>query len=441
VPPRRPEPAGRRAALVTAALAAPAFVAACAVPDGGLFRAARFRDVHVYQGYAESLLHGALPYRDVFVEYPPGAFAVFLPPTAFGAAHYNAAFKALMALCGGATILLVALVLAELGATRGRMFAVVALLALSPIALGPISLNTYDAWPALLTVGALYLLLLGRDLWAFGVLGLAVSAKVYPLVLVPLACVYVWRRAGPRRTALATFVLVAVAAAVVVPFAAYDLDGVASSFRAQASRGLQVESLGASLLLVLDRLGAYDADVVRTTGVAGRNLAGSVPAAVAAATLVLEAAAVAAVWLLYARARDARAQLPIAFAAAAAGFLAFTKVFSPQYLVWLVPLVVLVGGAAGIAAVLLTALSLVLAQVWFFHYHALFGLGWPTWLLLVRDLAVVALFAVLAGALARAQPRRWKIRIPSRSKTSRHSGLRRSQESWTAVGKGASRST
>jgi len=31
----------------------------------------------------------------VFVEYPPGAFAVFLPPTAFGSDHYNAAFKCL----------------------------------------------------------------------------------------------------------------------------------------------------------------------------------------------------------------------------------------------------------------------------------------------------------------------------------------------------------
>ena len=174
-------------ALRAALVAIPVYLAACAVPDGGLFRAARFRDVHVYQGYAEKLLHGSLPYRDVFVEYPPGAFAVFVPPTAFGADHYNAAFKALMALCGTATIVLVALVLVELGASRRRIWVGVGLLAVSPVALGPISLNTYDAWPALLTVFALWLLLRGRELSAFGVLGLAVSAKVYPLVLVPLA--------------------------------------------------------------------------------------------------------------------------------------------------------------------------------------------------------------------------------------------------------------
>jgi len=421
-----------RPALRAALVAIPVYLGACAVPDGGLFRAARFRDVHVYQGYAEKLLHGTLPYRDIFVEYPPGAFAVFLPPTALGASHYNAAFKTLMALCGIATLVLVVLVLAELGASTRRIAVGAGLFAFSPLALGPISLNTYDAWPALLSLLALWLLLRDHDLAGFGVLGLAVSAKVYPLVLVPLAAWFVWRREGTRRTVLAVAVLVAVAAAVLAPFAAYAPHGVFESFRSQATRGLQIESLGASVLLVLDRLGAYHARIVETTGVAGRDLAGGSADAVAAALLALEALAVAAVWALYARSRDLRGRLPLGFAAAVAGFLAFTKVFSPQYLVWLLPLVVVAGGPVALA---LATAALVLAQVWFFHYGALFRLEWPVWLLLARDLAMVALYVALAAPLAR-----WKIRIPSRSKTSRHSGLPRSHDSWTAVGKGASRS-
>ena len=421
-----------RLALRAALVAIPVYVAASSVPDGGLFRAARFRDVHVYQGYAQKLLDGALPYRDLFVEYPPGAFVAFLPPAAFGEANYNGAFKALMALCGVATIVLAALVLAELGASTRRVAVAVALLALSPLALGPISLNTYDAWPALLTVLALWLLLRSSNVLAFGVLGLAITAKVYPVVLVPLAVTLVWRQAGPRRAAVALGALAAVVAAAAAPFAAYAPHGVLESFRSQAERGLQIESLGAALLLALDRLGLYDAQVVQTTGVAGRNLAGGTADAVAAALLACEAAALVAVWFLYARADDLRGRLPLAFAAAVAGFLAFTKVFSPQYLVWLLPLVVVAGGPVAVA---LAAAAVVLAQVWFFHYAELFQLGWPVWLLLARDLAVLTLYAVLVTALAR-----WKIKIPSRSKTSRHSGLRRSQESWTAVGNGASRS-
>ena len=174
---------------------------------------------------------------------------------------------------------------------------------------------------------------------------------------------------------------------------AYAPHGVFESFRSQAERGLQVESLGASFLLLLDRLGLYDAQVVRTTGVAGRNLAGG--SAGRGRGGQPRARGARGRHRLGRSTRGfgtARARLPLAFAAAVAGFIAFTKVFSPQYLVWLVPLVVLVGGAAGVAAIALAAAPLVLAQVWFFHYGALFRLEWPVWLLLARDLVLVALY-------------------------------------------------
>ena len=191
------------------------------------------------------------------------------------------------------------------------------------------------------------------------------------------------------------------------------------------------------MLLVADRLGVYNAKVVETTSVAGRNLSGSLPDALSTASLVLEALAVALVWVLYARARDERARLPLAFAAAVAGLLAFTKVFSPQYLVWLVPLVVIAGSSRGGRADRRLA-------------PARPGLVLPLPRALpdrVADLAPARaqrprggdLRGARRGACARSA-RRWKTRIPSRSKTSRQSGLRRSQESWTAVGKGASRS-
>ena len=63
-----------------------------------------------------------------------------------------------MTLCGVAAILLVALVLVELGASRRGSHVAVGLLALSPIALGPVSLNTYDALAARSLHGARALL-------------------------------------------------------------------------------------------------------------------------------------------------------------------------------------------------------------------------------------------------------------------------------------------
>jgi hypothetical protein len=101
-----------------------------------------------------------------------------------------------------------------------------------------------------------------------------------------------------------------------------------------------------------------------------------------------------AVWL-YWRGRDEPYRRAVSFAAAIAGFLAFTRFFSPQYLVWLLPFVVLLGPAAWA----LTATALVLAQVWFFHYGDVFALGGYVWLVLLRDLVVLALFGLAALAL------------------------------------------
>jgi uncharacterized membrane protein len=368
------------------------YVAACAVPDGGLLRAARFRDVHLYGGFAHSVFAGQVPYRDFFMEYPPGALAVFLPPQVFGSEHYNAAFKSLMALCGAATIVVLALLLVRLGATRRRLWAALALFALSPIALGPISLNTYDAWPAFLTVAALALLLAALPVAALAVLGLAFAAKVYPLVLLPPALVYVVRTAGRRAAAWSAAAFAAVAAVVIVPFLGLAPHGLVQSFRAQAARALQVESLFGSLLGVADRLGWYSAHVVHRTGHAiSYDLTGTLPRVLAGVSSVLQVVAVALVAWLYARGRDEPQRLAFAFAGAVTGFLAFTRFFSPQYMVWLLPLVVLLEPLEWA----LTAAALVLAQAWFFHYGDVFSLGRHIWLVAVRDLLLVALFAVL----------------------------------------------
>jgi hypothetical protein len=415
------------------ALAAPVFLLACAVPDGGLFRAERYRDVHLYGIYADGFFRGELPYRDVFVEYPPGAFAVFMPPAVLPGGAYNAAFKTLMALCGIAALFAVVLVLVTIGARARRVYAAAALFALSPLAVGPISLNTYDLFPAALTVGALAALIRRRDYLAFGLLGLAVTAKLYPLVLVPLAAMYLWAHAGRERALRALGVLAAVVLVVMLPFAILAPHGLWDSFHAQSSRGLQIESLGSALLLAAHQLGFYEATVVHgTTGAATRDLAGSLPDALATITSLLQLVAVAAVWLLFARGPRNAERLLIASAAAVAGFLVFNRFVSPQYVVWLIPLVLLVPGRAGIAAVAIVAASLVLAQIWFFHYSHVFQLEGITWLIVLRDVALLALYVLLALRL--------KTSTPSSEKTSRQSGSRRSAARSIAVANGSHRS-
>jgi uncharacterized membrane protein len=338
-----------------------------------------------------------------------------------------------MALCGLAALFAVILALLSLGVRGRRLYGAAALFALSPLAVGPISLNTYDLWPAALTVGALAALLRRRELLASGLLGLAVTAKLYPLVIVPPALLYVWVGVGRRRALQSLALLVGVVLLVVLPFAVLAPGGLWDSFHAQMARGLQIESLGAALLLAAHRLGFYDATVVHgATRAASRDLAGSLPDALATLLSVLQLVAVALVWIVFVRRGPTAERLVLASAAVVAAFLVFNRFISPQYLVWLIPLVLLLPGRTGLAALGLLACSLVLGQIWFFHYRDVFALDRIVWLVVARDAALLALYILLLARL--------NTSTPSSENTSRHWGLRRSRASPCAVARGSQRS-
>jgi uncharacterized membrane protein len=220
-------------------------------------------------------------------------------------------------------------------------------------------------------------------------------------VLIPPAAIFVWRTRGRPLALRALGTFAGVSVLFVVPFLVLAPHGLAQSFRAQAARSLQVESLGGSMLAVADRLGLYTATVVHRTGHAiSYDLVGSLPETLAVLSSIAQALAVLAVAWFYLRGRDDPRRLAVAFAASIAGFLAFTRFFSPQYLVWIVPFALLLEPAEWV----LTAAALVLAQVWFFHYRDVFSLGGYVWLVLVRDLLVLALFALALVRLRRSAP-------------------------------------
>lgn len=209
-----------------------------------------------------------------------------------------------MGVCGAVMVVLVVATLAAVGAGRTRLFAAAAFAGLAPLALGPVVLTRFDLWPAMLTAGVLAALAGGRSRIGFGVLGLAAAAKIYPLVLLPLALVYVARRRGAREAVVCLVVLTAVLAVVLVPFAILAPDGLVNSFERQTGRPLQIETLGASILLAAHQLGWYAPTVVDSFG--SQNLAGGLPDALATAETALQILAVVGVWVLFATARGGR---------------------------------------------------------------------------------------------------------------------------------------
>jgi hypothetical protein len=133
--------------------------------------------------------------------------------------------------------------------------------------------------------------------------------------------------------------------AVFLPFVVLSPHGVWHSLTTQTSRPLQIETLGSGVLLVLHAVAGVGVTMQSSHG--SQNLAGSGPDALAVLQTIAQAAAVIAVWIWFTRGPADRDRLVRAFAAAVCAFIAFGKVLSPQFLIWLVPLVPLVRGRRG----------------------------------------------------------------------------------------------
>jgi uncharacterized membrane protein len=375
------------------------FLLCCLVTRGGLLDHHRYGDVGLYGHYAHEMTSGHWPYRDFYDVYPPLAqplfFFVRVLPGPFATS-----FKWTMALCGAAALVLL------VRAMRGSFLRVVVaagVVAVSPLVIGPVFLNTYDLFPALLTIAAALAFLHERERTTYILLGLAVAAKVFPVVLLPLALIETWERGGRDavRRALAWFAGVLVL--VHLPFAVMGPGGLRFSYWVQLKRGLEVESLGGGILLVLHRLGLHSV-TLRDTAAGSRDAVGTLPDALAVISSVAVVAAVLYVAWVYLGGRRDRL---LACAAAVTAFVAFNKVLSPQYVIWLLPLV----PAAGIVAsgVLVVVLALTRAE-WnrFVLPHGSVQ-HWGdvlSWWILARDLVLVALFALLTLKLrAGARPR------------------------------------
>jgi hypothetical protein len=397
--------APRRFTELAAVAAAGLFLASWGVLHTVWYDDGEIVDIPVYESYGNAIEDGSVPYRDIRPEYPPGAIPVFALPALVSDDEkgFRNAFEWLMAGCGVATVLLTAVALAGFRATRPRIVAVLALTACFPLLLGSVVLTRFDLWPAALVAGALAALVHDRGRVGFGVLGAAVAVKLYPAVLVPLALAYVWRRQGRREALICLGVLAVVVALVFLPFVVLAPSGVAHSIGRQLSRPLQIESLGSALYLAAHHL--LGVDVAMRSGSGSQNLHATGTGVAAVLLSLLQIGVLVWIWLR----RPGTAEELVRWSAAAlVAFVALGKVLSPQFLIWLVPVVPLVAGLRGLRASMLLAGALVLTQLWFpSRYWDLareLDLA-PSLLVLARDLVLVALLVVLLRDTRRAPAR------------------------------------
>jgi uncharacterized membrane protein len=367
-------------------------VAACSLPNVGLWDTEGKADTGLYSLYGNRIVDGKLPYRSGFsMEFPPGAIPALAVPALPGS-HYVSWFKAFALLCG------IAAIGAIVYARPRRPYRAVLLAGVAPAALGPIALNSFDLWPAALAAWAVALTVRGHARWGLALLGAATAAKLYPVLLAPALLAYI----APRERMRAAAAGAAVVVAVFAPFAALAPGGLKESLRVQATRGLQVESLGGSLLGVAHRLGA-GFHVVESHSPFSFDIGGTAATVLGTVLSLFVLVAVFLAWRALERGPIDRERTFRAVAAIAVAFVAFAKVLSPQYLLFLVPLVPLVDSVAASAGLLL---ALGLTQVWARFPEPFLDtvhLGGRIWVVLARNLVLVALYVLLLRGLRRSR--------------------------------------
>jgi Glycosyltransferase family 87 len=388
----------RRAALPAAALLIAGWAMTLWIAP---WNGERVNDLFVYRTFAEPLLAGGLPYRDVAFEYPPlAAPAIALPGLAgTGEEAFRWAF-ALWTL--GAAMAVVLLCGALARATGGDARRAMLAAALMPVLLGALVRTHFDLFPVALLLAGLLLLIRDRPRAGLAVLGLGAMTKAFPLVAVPVALAWLVAR-GERRAAWQGALACAAVIGVVAGAAlAASPGGALDAVRYHLDRPVQVESSPALVLLGLDAVGAGEA-----TSVASHRSDGLLhPASDAVASLFVTAL-VALVALLAAAAgrRPEPRQLVLAALAACTAFALLGKVLSPQFLIWVVPLGALAFAWRMHALAAAVALAALLTHIEFpARYFDVVARETPAIALVAaRNLA---LFAVLVLGLRELQLRR-----------------------------------
>lgn len=246
------------------------------------------------------------------------------------------------------------------------------LIAASPIVLATGLIN-WDLLAVMLTSLALWAWSRRLPVVSGGLLGLAFAAKFYP-ILVLLAITLLCLRAGRYRAAGQAWAAALVAwLAVNVPIMVAAWDGWSEFWTRNAERGADLGSIWYVLKLV---------------GV-------SVPALSAVSFLLMAAAGIGIAWLVMRAPRRPRvAQVALLLLVV---FLVFNKVYSPQYALWLLPLVVLARPRPADLAVWTAAELIYFVSIWGF-LQGLLGPGsnpqWLYWLAVMLRCYVQLWFAM-----------------------------------------------
>lgn len=301
-------------------------------------------DTALYATYAERMAHGLLPYRHFEAEYPPLAMALLFAVRVvvpFGV-PYKIGFVLLMA----AGDLMQKHALAKTFVERPLRFWLAC--AIGTAWLLPVYYNHFDVAPAMCCAMAMVGWMRAPNEWRGWLwLAAAIGLKAVPLVLVPVG-VWICRARGARISDVAQGMSLC-ATLVAVPMLLAGLLCGPKAFEwwwFHQARGLHAASSYAAMAYAVH---GFVAALPAQSTFGSLQLQGATAAQIAKQTPVVTASLCALPWLLWWPHRDktefVAGGLRLSCAMVCALLLG-NKVFSPQYMAWLLPMTLALGASA-----------------------------------------------------------------------------------------------
>ena len=301
-------------------------------------------DLDFYFDYVRRAASGQVPYVEFPIEYPPAAWFVMRAPATTDWVTYVHRFAWIATAFEIAAFGLFLLIARRVAPRRFWILAATYVIATTLLR---------EFVPTRLDTGLLFLLMLwawltlapaaetsgGRRALSYAVLGLATSFKIAPALMLPFAIVHDWRRVRTtEHWSLPLWFAVGLAA----PFVALwpTTGGASLSFLTyHIGRGLEIESIWATLLWPMQWLGQpISAEHVERT----IELIGPGSGAVAQMSVVAAVGATG-VCLAAERARPWPGSGVVAATIGLAVFVSLSKVLSPQYFLWMIPMLLVAG--------------------------------------------------------------------------------------------------
>lgn len=282
--------------------------------------------------------YSALPFHTFPTEYGPLALLAFLPPLILPIGWYNVAYFFEMALI----VVGIAVLLERYGISgAGRIWLIYALIGNMALAA-----SRFDVLPAACVVIALLAAQRDRWTWAYASVALGILFKFYPAALLPLLLISSWRARDREPFWRGPAVMVAILAVVEGVVSALNPAAVLAPLQFMGARCVQVESLPATVGYVWAHVSGNPV----TYTYAFNAICEQAPT-LAMSQMIALALGVAV--CTYAIVFYWRRELSLGLAALLilAALVISSKVFSPQYILWLSPLVALEYGVDAAALI------------------------------------------------------------------------------------------